>query len=113
MIRLQASCGFSSTAFDATGIVAIVGCSDKYGGTYSTLEQYGSRGQVLKHRALDSFDPPQYGLYTQLESDPAADAVLVSEIVTDDPDVSDVWTFNGTRLRHVGNYFGDAILAEP
>jgi hypothetical protein len=39
--------------------------------------------------------------------------VLVSEIVTDDPDVSDVWTFNGTTLRHVGDYFGAAILADP
>jgi hypothetical protein len=39
--------------------------------------------------------------------------VLVSEIVTDDPDVSDVWTFNGSTLHHVGDYFGDAILAEP
>jgi hypothetical protein len=32
-----------------------------------------------------------------LESDPAAHDVLVSEIITDDPDVSDVWTFNGPR----------------
>jgi hypothetical protein len=48
-----------------------------------------------------------------LESDPAAHAVLVSEIITDDPDVSDVWTFNGTTLHHVDDYFGDAILAEP
>jgi hypothetical protein len=113
MIRLRASCGFDSSAFDSTGIAAIVGCSDNYGGTSSTLLQYTSRGRVLHHRALDSFDPPQYGLETQLESDPAAHAVLVSEVVTDDPDVSDVWTFNGTTLHHVGDYFGDAILAEP
>jgi hypothetical protein len=24
-----------------------------------------------------------------------------------------VWTFNGTTLHHVDDYFGDAILAEP
>jgi hypothetical protein len=113
MIRLRSSCGFASSAFDSTGIVAIVGCSDSDGGTNSTLLQYGRRDRVLNRRALDSFDPPQYGLETQLESDTAAHGVLVSEIVTDDPDVSDVWTFNGTTLRHVGDYFGDAILAEP
>lgn len=113
MMRLQPSCGFDSTAFDATGIVAIVGCSDSYGGTNSTLEQYNRQGRVLYHHRLDSFDPPQYGLATQLESDPLAHTVLVSELISDDPDVSDVWTFNGTTLRHVRNYFGDAILAEP
>ncbi|MGO9956221.1 MAG: hypothetical protein ACLP50_09625 [Solirubrobacteraceae bacterium] len=113
IIRVPASCGFEASAFDLTGIVAIVGCNDDDGGTTSTLRQYSGRGQVLKRRALDSFDPPQYGLEAQLESDPATHAVLVSEIVTDDPDVSDVWTFNGTTLHHVGDYFGDAILAEP
>lgn len=113
IIRLRSSCGFDSSAFDSTGIVAIVGCSDNYGGTNSTLLQYDRRGQVRNHRALDSFDPPQYGLDTQLESDTAAHTVLVSEIITDDPDVSDVWTFNGTTLHHVADYFGDAILAEP
>jgi hypothetical protein len=30
--------------------------------------------------------------------------------VSDDPDV---WTFTGTKLHQVGDYFGDAILAEP
>jgi hypothetical protein len=113
MIRVRASCGFEASAFDSTGIVAIVGCSDNDGGTNSTLLQYSGRGRVLDRRGLDSFDPPQYGLEAQLESDPAAHAVLVSEIITDDPDVSDVWTFNGTTLHHVGDYFGDAILAEP
>jgi hypothetical protein len=112
-IRRRASCGFDSTAFDAIGIVAIVGCTDKYDGIYSTLLQYNSKSQVVFHRALDSFDPPQYSLETQLESDPLANTVLVSEIVTDDPDASDVWTFNGTTLRHVDNWFGDDILAEP
>jgi hypothetical protein len=67
---------------------------------------------VYRHK-LDSFDPPQYGLATQLESDPLAHTVLVSEDVSDDPDVSDVWTFNGSTLHHVRNYFGDALLAEP
>ncbi len=113
MIRLRASCGFDSSAFDSIGIVAIMGCSDKAGGIVSTLLQYNRRGRLLNHRALDAFDPPQYGLTAQLESDPPAHTVLVSEIVTDDPDVSDVWTFNGTKLNHVGDYFGDAILAEP
>jgi hypothetical protein len=113
LIRLRSTCGFDSAAFDSTGIVAIVGCSDDDGGTNSTLRQYDGRGRVLNHRALDSFDPPQYGLATQLESDSAVHDVLVSEIVSDDPDVSDVWTYNGTTLRHVGDYFGDAILAEP
>jgi hypothetical protein len=113
MIRLRAPCGFESSAFDSTGIVAIVGCNDNDGGTNSTLLQYSSRGRALDHRVLDSFDPPQYGLEAQLESDTAAHAVLASEVVTDDPDVSDVWTFNGTTLHHVGDYFGDAILAEP
>jgi hypothetical protein len=113
MIRVPASCGFEASAFDLTGIVAIVGCNDNDGGTNSRLLQYSGRGRVLNRHALDSFDPPQYGLEAQLESDPAAHTVLVSEIVTDDPDVSDVWTFNGTTLHHVGNYFGDAILAEP
>lgn len=90
-----------------------MGCSDKYGGTNSTLRQYDRRGRVRNHWALDSFDPPQYGLDTQLESDTAAHTVLVSEIITDDPDVSDVWTFNRTTLHHIADYFGDAILAEP
>lgn len=112
-LRPPTSCGFTSSAFDATGLVVIVSCSDNDGGATSTVAQYGRRGRALEHRALDSFDPPQYGLTTQLESDPAAHTVLVSEIVSDDPDVSDVWTFNGARLRHVGDYFGDAILAEP
>jgi hypothetical protein len=112
-IRRRSGCGFDSTAFDAIGIVAIVGCTDDYGGINSTLLQYNSKSKVVFHRALDGFDPPQYGLETELESDPLADTVLVSEIVTDDPDVSDVWRFNGTTLRHVYNWFGDDILAEP
>jgi hypothetical protein len=112
-LHVQTSCGFDSAAFDAKGIVAIIACTDKYGGLTSTLVQYGSHGQLLAHHGLDSFDPPQYGLATQLQSDPAVGGVLASEIITNDPDVSDVWTFNGTKLRHVGNYFGDAILAEP
>jgi hypothetical protein len=53
MIRLRASCGFDSSAFDATGIVAIVGFSDNVGGTDITLLQYTSRGRALNHRALD------------------------------------------------------------
>ena len=90
-----------------------MGCGDNDGGTTSTLMQYSGGGRLLTRRGLDSFDPPQYGLEAQLESDPAVHAVLVSEIVTDDPDVSDVWTFNGSTLLHVGDYFCDAILAEP
>lgn len=113
LIRVEASCGFDAGTFDSAGIVAIVGCSDGDGGTASTLLQYNHDGRVLARRSLDSFDPPQYGLQTQLESDAAAHTVLVSEIITDDPDVSDVWTFDGRNLRHVGNYFGQAILAEP
>jgi hypothetical protein len=91
----------------------IAGCTDGSGGIQSTLLQYGSGGRLLGHHTLDGFDPPQYGLDAQIESDPAVGGVLISEIVTDDPDVSDVWTFNGTRLKHVDDYFGDAILAEP
>jgi hypothetical protein len=113
MIHTRASCGFEASAFDSTGIVAVMGCGDNDGGTTSTLLQYSGGGRLLTRRGLDSFDPPQYGLDAQLESDPAVHAVLVSEIVTDDPDVSDVWTFNGSTLHHVGDYFGDAILAEP
>ena len=113
MLHVRSSCGFESSAFDATGLVAIIGCSDNDGGTASTLAQYDGHGRIVDHRALDAFDPPEYGLATQLESDPAAHAVLVSEVVTDDPDVSDVWTWRATTLTHVGDYFGDAILAEP
>ena len=112
-IAVRPSCGFDASAFDAIGLVAIIGCSDSDGGTNSTLEQYNSQNRVVYRHQLDGFDPPQYGLATQLESDPLAHTVLVSEDVSDDPDVSDVWTFNGTTLRHVGNYFGDALLAEP
>jgi hypothetical protein len=112
-VALGPSCGFDASAFDSTGVVAIVGCSDKYGGTNSTLVQYNGQGRVVYHHRLDGFDPPQYGLATQLESNPLAHTVLVSEDVSDDPDVSDVWTFDGSTLHHVGNYFGDALLAEP
>jgi hypothetical protein len=112
-IALRPSCGFDASAFDSIGIVAIVGCSDKYGGTNSTIVQYNGQNRVLYRHELDGFDPPQYGLATQLESDPLAHTVLVSEDVSDDPDDSDVWTFNGTKLHLVRDYFGDALLAEP
>ncbi len=113
LIGLRASCGFDSSAFDSTGIVAVTACADGDGGLNTTLLQYGDRGQRLDHRTLDSFDPPQYGIAAQVQTDPAAGGVLVSEDVADDPDVSDVWTWNGASLRQVGDYFGDAILAEP
>ena len=112
-LTVRPGCGFDSSAFDATGIVAIIGCSDQYDGTDSTLVQYNSDNRVVFRHKLDSFDPPQYGLATQLESDPLAHTILVSEDVSDDPDASDVWTFNGSTLHHVRNYFGDALLAEP
>ncbi len=112
-LALPPSCGFDSSAFDSTGLVAIVGCSDQYDGVNSSLVQYNRAGHVVFRHKLDGFDPPQYGLATQLESDPPAHTVLVSEDISDDPDVSDVWTFNGATLHHVRNYFGDALLAEP
>lgn len=113
LMRPDPKCSFESAAFDATGLVAAQTCATGDGGARSEIVQYDRRDRTLRRLSLQSFAPPQYGQIAQVVSDPGAHTVLVSQIVSDDPNVSWVWTFDGTKLHLVRNYFGASILAEP
>ncbi|MDQ6729993.1 MAG: hypothetical protein M3022_06795 [Actinomycetota bacterium] len=107
LIRPDASCGFQSSAFDNTGLVAAETCAPTKD---SKLIQYSSRSRVVRRLSLAPWD---YGVTTQVAADPLAHTVLVSQITYTQPDVTTVWTFNGTKLHVVNVYFGSAIIAQP
>lgn len=113
IVHTRPSCGFASAAFDAKGLVAALTCSDGEGGGVTRLLQYAGTNRVVAHGALESWDPPQYSSSNLVVNDPEAHTVLVTGIVSDDPDDTEVWTWSGTRLHLVDDYFGNDLLAEP
>jgi len=105
VIHPDKSCSFQSFAYDAVGLGAIENCPNT---AATNLLQYGSTARVLRRWTLDPNGQPTAMVY-----DAQTRTVLVSEIVSDQPDYTNIWTLDGSRLHLVQLYFGADILADP
>jgi dipeptidyl aminopeptidase/acylaminoacyl peptidase len=106
LTKPERGCGFSSAAFDRTGMVSVEECGRTGTPGITKLLQHDRHGHVVRRFVL----PPGSGYeQTEVAHDPRADTVLVS--VSTGP-VNVVYALKGRRLPLIGLY-KHRVLAEP
>jgi hypothetical protein len=109
VIRPDPGCGFSATAFDPTGLVAVEGCGTIDMTPTDRLLQFDRQFQLIRRVTLPPGTSGIANEQTAVAYDPQAHTVLVSESKVG---VNAVCAFNGRRLRMIGDY-RNAVLAQP
>jgi hypothetical protein len=111
LIAPDGGCGFSSAAFDPTGLVAVEGCGPAETGGTTELLQFDRHLHLIRRLSLLPGTPGVASSEeTEVANDPQAETVLVSQ---GEHGANAVWAFNGRRLRLIRRYGTNRVLAEP